>query len=150
MTLRDKLEDDIKTSMRNRDQERLDALRFLKFAVQAVEKEQRKTLDDPAMIEVAAKQASDRRDSIAAFEEGGRTVLAAKESAELVVLQEFLPPQLDQAEITQLVNSVIGEVGAASIRDKGKVMGKLMPQVRGKADGNVVNQVVTEILESLG
>ena len=150
MTLRDKLEEDIKTSMRNRDRGRLDALRFLKAAAQAVEKEQGKPLDDAAMVEVAAKQASDRRDSISAFEQGGRTELAAKESAELAILKEYLPPQMDPAEIAQLVNSVISEVGAASIRDKGKVMGKLMPQVRGKADGTAVNQVVTEILESLG
>ena len=78
MALRDKLEDDIKESMRNRDQARLDALRFLKFAVQAVEKEQKKELDDDAMMEVATKQASDRRDSIRAFEEGGRDTMAAR------------------------------------------------------------------------
>ena len=149
MALREKLEEDIKSSMRNHDQARLDALRFLKFAVQAVEKEQKKELDDAGMIEVATKQASDRRDSIKAFEEGGRDTMAAKEAAELVVLQEFLPPQMPAEEIMKLIKDTVAEVGATSIQDKGKLMGKLMPQVRGKADGTVVNEMATEYLESL-
>jgi len=149
MALREKLEEDIKTSMRNRDQARLDALRYLKFAVQAVEKEQKKELDDAGMIDVATKQASDRRDSFKAFEEGGRDVMAAKEAAELKVLEEFLPPQMTTKEITQLIKDTAADVGVASLQDKGKLMGKLMPQVRGKADGTVVNQLATEYLESL-
>ena len=149
MALREKLEDDIKSSMRNRDQARLDALRFLKFAVQAVEKTQGKELDDAGMVEVATKQASDRRDSIRAFEEGGRDAMAAKEAAELIILEEFLPPQMSTEDLTQLIKDTATEVGAASIQDKGKLMGKLMPQVRGKADGTVVNQLATEYLESL-
>ena len=149
MALREKLEDDIKTAMRSHDQARLDALRFLKFAVQAVEKEQKEELDDAGMIDVATKQASDRRDSIKAFEEGGRDAMAAKEAAELVVLEEFLPPQMSADEISKIIKDTAAEVGAASIQDKGKLMGKLMPQVRGKADGTVVNEMATEYLESL-
>ena len=150
MPLRDKLEDDIRDSMRQRNQSRLDALRFLKFAVQAVEKERGEPLDDPAMVEAVSKQVNDRRESIRAFEQGARTDLAAKESADLAVLEEYLPPQLSQNEIVDLVKAVVAEVGATSGRDKGKVMGKLMPLVRGKADGAIVNQVVTEMLESFG
>ena len=149
MALREKLEEDIKTSMRGRNQARLDALRFYKNAVLAVEKEQKKELDDAGMIEVATKQASDRRDSIKAFEEGGRDAMAGKESAGLVVLEEFLPPQMSPEEIGKLIRDTASEVGAASIQDKGKLMGKLMPQVRGKADGTVVNEMATEYLESL-
>ena len=149
MSLREKLEDDIKSAMRNHDQARLDALRFLKFAVQAVEKDQKSELDDDGMINVATKQASDRRDSIKAFEEGGRDAMAAKEAAELVVLEEFLPPQMSADEIMTIIQSVAAEVEVSSIQDKGKLMGKLMPQTRGKADGSVVNQMVTEYLESL-
>ena len=149
MGLREKLEDDIKSAMRNHDQARLDALRFLKFAVQAVEKDQKSELDDDGMINVATKQASDRRDSIKAFEEGGREAMAAKEAAELVVLEEFLPPQMSADEIMTIMQSVAAEVEASSIQDKGKLMGKLMPQIRGKADGSVVNQMATEYLESL-
>ena len=173
MALREKLEEDIKSAMRNHDQARLDALRFLKFAVQAAEKEQEAEpiddniddeaseqasdrrdvikvfLDDAGVMEVATKQASDRRDSIRAFEEGGRDAMAAKEAAELKVLEEFLPPQLSNEALTQLIKDTAAEVGAASPQDKGKLMGKLMPQVRGKADGAVVNQMATEYLESL-
>ena len=149
MTLRDRLEDDIRNSMRQRDQARLDALRFLKFAVQAVEKERRETLDDQAMFEVVSKQVSDRRDSVKAFRDGGRTELADKEAADLAVLGEYLPPQLGQDEIVALIREVVAEVGAAGPRDRGKVMGRLMPQVRGKADGTEVNRLAGEILESL-
>ena len=149
MGLREKLEDDIKSAMRNHDQARLDALRFLKFAVQAVEKDRKSELDDDGMINVATKQASDRRDSIKAFEEGGRDAMAAKEAAELLVLEEFLPPQMSAEDIMAIIQSIAAEVEVSSIQDKGKLMGKLMPQTRGKADGSVVNQMATDYLESL-
>ena len=149
MGLREKLEDDIKSAMRDHNQARLDALRFLKYAVQAVEKEQKSELDDAGMVIVATKQASDRRDSVKAFEEGGRDAMAAQEAAELVVLEEFLPPQMPADEIMTIIKSIAAEVGVSSIQDKGKLMGKLMPQTRGKADGSVVNQMATEFLESL-
>jgi len=101
------------------------------------------------VIDVATKQASDRRDSIKAFEEGGRDVMAAKEAAELVVLEEFLPPQMSTDQLTEIIKATAAEVGATSIQDKGKLMGKLMPQVRGKSDGTVVNEMATAYLNSL-
>lgn len=149
MTLRDKLEDDIKDSMRRRDQPRVDALRFLKFAVQAAEKERRETLDDPAMIEVVAKQANDRRESVRAFRDAQRGELADKEAAELAVLEEYLPPQLSQDEIIALIQETAVAVGATGPRDRGRLMGRLMPQVRGKADGAEVNRLAGEFLDSL-
>ncbi len=150
MTLRDRLEEDIRDSMRQRDQSRVDALRFLKFAVQAVEKERRKTLDDQAMVEVVSKQANDRRESVRAFRDGGRTELADKEAAELAVLEEYLPPQLSGEEIIALIRETVDAVSATGPQDRGKVMGRLMPQVRGKADGAEVNRLAGEILDSLG
>ena len=149
MTLRDRLEDDIKDSMRRRDQARVDALRFLKFAVQAAEKERRETLDDPAMIEVVAKQANDRRESVRAFRDAQRGELADKEAAELAVLEEYLPPQLGQDEIIALIQETAATVGATGPRDRGRLMGRLMPQVRGKADGAEVNRLAGEFLDSL-
>ena len=148
MTVRDKLESDIRDSMRSRNRERLGALRYLKSAIRQVEIDQQKTLDEPGIMDVIAKQAKDRRESIRMFEEGNRPDLAAKESAELAVLGEYLPPQLSREELTQLVQNVIKEVGATSVRDKGRVMGRVMSQVRGKADGAEVNAVVTQLLES--
>jgi uncharacterized protein len=147
MSAREKLESDIHDSMRRRNRERLGALRYLKSAIRQVEIDQQKTLDEPGIIEVIAKQVKDRRESIRMFQEGNRPDLAAKESAELAVLEEYLPPQLSPEELTQLVQNAIKEVGAASIRDKGRVMGRVMPQVRGKADGAEVNSVVTQLLE---
>ena len=149
-TLRDRLEEDIQGSMRRREQARVDALRFLKFAVQAVEKERRETLDDQAMIEVVSKQVNDRRESVKAFRDGGRTELADKEADDLAVLEEYLPPQLSEDEILSLIRETVEAVEATGPRDRGKVMGRLMPQVRGKADGSEVNRLVGETLDSLG
>ena len=148
MALREQLEEDIKQAMRDRERVRVEALRFLKSAVQAVEKTKGESLDDPALIEVVTRQANDRRESIRMFEQGNRHDLVAKEAAELTILEEYLPPQLSREELTELVKATISEVGATSARDKGRVMGRLMPQVRGKADGGVVNSMVTELLES--
>ena len=149
MTLRDRLEEDIRNSMRQRNAPRVDALRFLKFAVQAVEKERRETLDDQSMVEVVSKQVNDRRESVKAFRDGGRTELADKEAADLAVLEEYLPPQLSEDEIVALIRETVEAVGATGPRDRGKVMGRLMPQVRGKADGTEVNRLTGEILDSL-
>ena len=150
MTLRNRIEEDIVTAMRGREQSRLDALRFLKSVILAAEKSQGKTLDDESLLQIVAKQVSDRRESIRMFQEGDRQDLIAKESIELAVLETYLPPQMGQEELAQLVRQVIEEVGAATIQDKGRVMGRLMPQVRGKADGTEVNALVIQILESNG
>ena len=150
MAIRERLEADIETAMRSRNQQRLDALRYLKSAINRVEIDRRVTLDDDGITEVVVRQVKDRRDSIRMFEQGNRSDLVAKETADLVILEEYLPPQLDEAEITALVSDVIRQVGAETIRDKGKVMGRLMPQVQGKADGQQVNAIVTRMLESGG
>ena len=150
MTLREKIECDIVEAMRSRDQSRLDALRYLKSVIQADEKSKGKSLDDEGVVQIVAKQVNDRRESIRMFREGNREDLVAKESVELTVLEVYLPPQFSQEELAQLVRQVIEEVGATSVRDKGRVMGRLMPQLRGKADGAAVNTLVEEILESSG
>jgi uncharacterized protein YqeY len=148
MTTRDRIESDIRDAMRNRNQSRLDALRFLKNAIQLTEKDQMKELDESSVLDVVAKQVKDRRESIRMFQEGGRDDLVTKEAADLTILEEYLPPQLDQEELTRIVREAIAEVGATSVRDKGRVMGKVMPQVRGKADGAQVNVLVEELLAS--
>ncbi len=148
MTIREKIEEDIRQSMRSQDRQRLDALRFLKNAIQMVEKDQQKELDDTGVTEVIAKQVRERRESIRMFEEGSRTDLVAKESAELAVLEEYMPPQMSAEQLSTLIREVIEQVGAETPRDKGRVMGRLMPQVRGLADGAQVNALVDEILGS--
>ena len=150
MTLRDKLEDDIRNSMRSRNRERLEALRFLKSQIQLTEKNQLRDLDEAGVLEVIAKQAKDRRESIQMFRDGNRPDLVDKESLELAVFEEYLPPEMPREELSRIIAAAIAEVGATSMQDRGRVMGKVMPQLRGKADGAVVNAVVTELLESPG
>ena len=147
MTLQERLEDDIRSAMRSRNQERLDALRFIKSQIQLTEKNQQKDLDEPGVIDVIAKQAKERRESIQMFQEGNRTDLVAKETAALAVVEEYLPPQMTREDLVKIIEEAIQQVGATSARDKGKLMARLMPQVMGKADGAIVNALVTELLE---
>ena len=120
MTLREKLEDDIRQSMRDRNKARLDGLRFLKAAVQAAEKTSGKGLDDAGMVEVTSKQVNDRRESIRMFKQGNRTDLVEKESAELAVLEEYLPPQLSVDELTALIQESWPRSARPPSRKKGK------------------------------
>jgi uncharacterized protein YqeY len=147
MSIRERLEEDIRNAMRSRSQQRLEALRFLKSAINRVEIDRRITLDDDGVTEVIVRQVKDRRDSIRMFQEGNRQDLVAKESADLAILEENMPPQLGEEELVALIEETIRQVGAETIRDKGKVMGRLMPQVQGKADGQQVNAIVTRMLE---
>ena len=105
--------------------------------------------DDDAIIGVISRQVRQRRESIYEFRRGNREDLVEREEADLAVLLEYLPPQLTPEELTALAQGVIQEVGAQGPGDKGKVMGKLMPQVKGKTEGSAVNQVVSKLLESL-
>ena len=148
MTIKERLEEDIKQTMRDRNQPRLEALRFLKNAVLMLEKDKQITLDDTGVSEVIAKQVKDRRESIIMFEKGGRDDLVSKELVELTVLEEYLPPQMSVDELSNMIHDVIEELGALTLQDKGKVMGKLMPQVRGLANGSEVNDLVEKILGS--
>ena len=150
MSIKERLEEDIRNAMRSRDQERLDALRFLKSQIQLIEKNALKELDEPGVVEVVAKQAKDRRESIQMFGDGGRDDLVVKERAALAVMLEYLPEQFSIEELEDMARQAIADVGAIGASDRGKVMGRIMPQVRGKADGSAVNAVVSRLLESLG
>ena len=150
VSIKERLEDDIRNTMRARNRERLDTLRFLKSQIQLAEKNALKELDDSGVTDVIAKQAKDRRESIEMFGQGGRQDLVDKEQAALAVLQEYMPEQMTADEIENLARQVIQDVGAAGPGDRGRVMGRIMPQVRGKADGSEVNAVVSRLLESLG
>ena len=150
MSIKERLEEDIRHAMRARDQERLDALRFLKSRIQLVEKNNLKELDEAGVVDVVAKQVKDRRESIQMFSDGGRDDLVLQETAALAVVQEYLPEQLGVAELEALARQAIADLGATGPSDRGKVMGRIMPQVRGKADGGDVNAVVARLLEAAG
>ena len=149
-TIKDKLEEDIRNTMRARDRQRLETLRFLKSQIQLVEKNNLKELDESGVTDVVAKQAKDRRESIEMFGQGGRDDLVAKEEASLAVLLEYMPEQLGDEELEAIARQAIADTGAAGPGDRGKVMGRIMPQVRGKADGSQVNAIVSRLLEAPG
>ena len=149
-SIKERLEQDIRDAMRSRSQQRLDALRFLKSQIQLVEKNSLKELDDAGVVDVVAKQVKDRRESIQMFTQGGRSDLVAQEQAALSVVQEYMPEQLGDDALETLARQVIAETGASGPSDRGKVMGRIMPQVRGKADGGAVNAIVSRLLADAG
>ena len=132
--------------MRSNDAMRRDSLRMVLAAVQRAEKEGKHTLSDEEMIAVLSRELKVRRESLEAFRGGGREDLAVKEEAAIAVVSEFMPKPLTEAEILALVEAAIVESGAASPRDMGKVMAIVSPKVRGRADGKVVSQLVTQLL----
>ncbi len=126
-----------------------DTVRLIRAAIQNAELEKHEKLDDEDVNVVLAKMAKQYRDSITTYGDGGREDLVTKERGELDVLMRYLPEQMSAEAVREIAVKVAEEVGASGPGDKGKLMGKLMPQVKGKADGSIVNSVVTELLESL-
>jgi uncharacterized protein YqeY len=149
MSLQEKLTTDLKAAMRARDELRMLVLRTVLSSMNYAEIAKQKKLDDGGIIEVIGKEIKQRRESIEAYDKGNRQDLSDKEKAELAILQEYMPAQMSREEITAIVEKVIAEVGPKGPGDKGKVMQKLMPQVKGKADGNEVNSIVTDLLGKL-
>jgi len=146
LSLKQTLFDEQKQAMREGDRLKVSVLRLLRSAIEYEEKARRKELDDDGVVEIVSRQINQRNDSIEQFRKGDREDLAEKEAAEIVVLKAYMPPQLSRGELTGLAKEVIAQVGAQGPQDKGKVMGRLMPQVKGKAQGSEVNQVVTGLL----
>ncbi len=140
--LKTKLTDAMKDAMRAQDKERLGAIRLATAAIKQIEVDERVELDDARVLAVLEKMIKQRRESVAAFEAGGRPELAAKETAEIAVLQGFLPAQLSDAEIDALIIAAIAEVGAKEPRDMGRVMNALRPQISGRAETGAVSQKV--------
>ena len=146
MTLRSRLEEDLKAAMRAREAVRRDTIRYLLSEVQKAEKAEQRDFDDEEVLRVLGRQAAQRRESIEAFAKGGRQDLVDKEEAELEIILEYMPEQMSEEQIAELVQAAIEEVGASGPQDMGKLMGRLMPQMRGKADGRTVNEIVRRLL----
>ena len=134
MALKDRITEDMKTAMRAGDKERLGTVRLLLAAIKQREVDERITLDDGQILAVIEKMIKQRREAIGQFESGGRTDLVAKETAEIGVLQGYLPAQLTTAEVDALITEAIAATGAASIKDMGKVMGFVKPKAQGRTD----------------
>lgn len=142
MSIKAQLMTDLKSAMRAKDSETRNTIRLLQSAIKQVEIDEQIELDDEAIVAILTKQAKQRREAIEQYEQSGRDELAATEKSELAIIERYLPQMMSREEIATLVTAAIAEVGATSPRDMGKVMGKLMPQVKGKADGRLVNEVV--------
>jgi uncharacterized protein YqeY len=134
MALKDRITEDMKTAMRAADKERLGTVRLLLAAIKQREVDERITLDDGQVVAVIEKMIKQRREAIGQFESGGRSDLVAKETAEIGVLQGYLPAQLTAAEVDALITEAIAATGAASIKDMGKVMGFVKPKAQGRTD----------------
>jgi hypothetical protein len=148
MTLAQKIRTDLEQSMRKEDKRRCLVLRSVLASIRNAEIAQQKDLDGSGILVVIDKEAKMRRESIEAFEKGNRPDLVANEKAELEILLEYLPEQMSREEIAAAARKVISELGATSQKDKGKVMSQLMPQLRGRAQGQEVSDVVSELLSS--
>lgn len=146
--LKQKLADDLKQAMKSGDTIKRSAIRLLMAAIHNAEIARQATLEDADILGIIAKEIRQRHESIEAFKQGNRPDLVAQEEAELSILQAYLPKQMTRDEIVKAARQVIAEVGAAGPGDKGKVMPKLIAQLKGRADGREINAVVSELLSS--
>jgi uncharacterized protein YqeY len=146
MSMKERLNEDLKAAMKNKDFTRRDSLRNLQAAIKQVEIDQRIEMDDEAVIKVLMSEAKKRRESIEAYERAARSDKAENERLELQLIESYLPQQLSRDEIRVIAQAVITEIGAASPKDIGKVMAVIMAKVKGKADGRVVSEVIRELL----
>ena len=137
---------ELNEALRKGDKARTSTLRLVLSAVKNAEKAKGALPDDAAILGIIAKEARQRQESIHAFQQGNRDDLVAQERAELEILRAYLPPQMSREEIMAAASAVIAEVGAKGPQDKSKVMPKLVPELKGKADGREINAVVTELL----
>lgn len=146
MSLRDRIQSDVTAAMRSGDALRRDVLRMTQNAVYLVEKRDKRALGEDEIGAILMKEVKTRRESVDAFRKGGREDLAAKEEAEIAILTDYLPQQLDDASIQALVEEAIQATGAATAREMGKVMGWLAPRTKGRADGRRVSELVASAL----
>ncbi len=143
MDIQTQLKQDMMTAMKAREMEKVNTIRSLRGAIKDKAIELKKDeLSDEEIMGVLTKAAKQRRDSIASYKEGGRDDLVAEEEKELAIIEKYLPEQMNEDEVTKIVTEVIEQTGASSMADMGKVMGAIMPKVKGKADGNMVQTIV--------
>ena len=146
MSLKDKLMDDLKSAMKDKDTVRKNAVQMVRASVLQVEKDNKITLDDDGVIEVVAKEVKKRKDVLPEYEKSGRQDLVDELAREIEVLMVYLPQQMSEEEIEALVIDAIAQTEAKSMKDIGKVMAVIMPKTKGKADGKVINNLVKKHL----
>jgi uncharacterized protein YqeY len=144
--LKDRLNDNLRQAVKGEDKVRRSVIRLVLAAIKNAEIAKQAALEDSDILGIIAKEVRQRQESIEAFKQGNRQDLVDQEEAEMAVLQEYLPEQMNREEIVEAARKIIEEVGAQGPGDKGKVMPKLIAQLKGKADGREINAVVTELL----
>lgn len=142
MTMKKQVEQDMIQAAKDRDKIRLSALRLIKTAMHNREIDLKRELNEPELLQLLSGMVKQRRDSIEQFAKGGRADLVAQEEAELAIIQSYMPQQLSREEIEAEIDKAVGEAGALSVKDMGKVMKVLMPRITGKADGKLVGDLV--------
>jgi len=144
--IKEKLNNDLKQAIKERDKPKCLTIRLLLAAIQNAEIAKRAPLSENDLLGIITKEVRQHKESIDAFKHGGRQDLVEKEEAELAIIQKYLPEQISRNGIIAAARQVIDEVGASGPQDKGRVMSQLMPKLKGKADGREINAVVTELL----
>ena len=148
MTLQERIESAMRDAMRARDERRTQTLRMAMSAAHNRQIEAGRPLTDEDYVEILGKQVKQRRESIEAFRSGGREAMAANEEAEAAILAEFLPEQLSSDELERIVRAAIAETGASSPADLGRVMGRVVPETKGRADGKALSDLVRRLLSA--
>ena len=146
MSLKEQLAIDLKSAMKDKDTIRKNVVQMIRAGVLQIEKDKKITLDDNGVLEVIAKQLKQRKDAMPDYEKSGRSDLIAELKAEIGYLMEYLPEQLTEDELTEIVKKAVADTGASSVRDMGKIMGAVLPQVQGRADGRMINEIAKKLL----
>lgn len=146
MSLKDKLMEDLKSSMKNKDKIRKNVITMLRSAIKQREVDERIELDDDGIIDIVSKQVKQKRDAIDDFKKGNREDLVELTEEEVKILLEYLPEQLSEDEVRVMVKEIIDETDAKSMKDMGKIMAKIMPKIKGRADGSIVNKIAKDYL----
>lgn len=149
-TLKEELLEDMKIAMKEKDKDRLSVIRMVRAAIKNVEIDKRKELNDEEVIEVLAREVKMRRDAIIEYDKVGRQDVVQKLEEEIEILHKYLPRQLTREELVAIVDEVFTQVNPASPKDMGKVMSAIMPKIKGRADGKLVNELVKARFEQLG
>lgn len=147
MGFKEKLLEDLKTSMKEKDEVRKNTIIMVRSAILQIEKDNRITLDEAGVIEVVAKEVKKRKDSLPDYEKSNREDLINGLNREIEILMKYLPEQMSEQEVEEVVRQTISEMGLNSIKDMGKVMAVVLPKVKGRADGKLVNQFVKKYLQ---
>lgn len=147
MNLSERLNDDMKQAMKDKDKFKLSTIRMMRASIKNLEIDLKRSLDDNEVLDILSREIKQRKDSLQEFDKAGRDDLVTDLAAEIEIISHYLPEQLTEEEIKAIVTQTIQELGASSKADMGKVMGALLPKTKGRADGKLVNQFVQQFLQ---